>query len=216
MDKPITRWDEEFLPSVFFEDLEKIRVGDDDHPLVTETRTVVKRTGADVGVETPSFDIAVIAVVLALLTLGLALPALLGNKKTARRLTGLGLLVWGLLGGLGGLLLAVFWVFTEHLDTHFNENNLATPFLHLWLIGPGLMLIFKARLKARTQKILTWYILVALALIVLDALLKIGPFIQNNWNILLFAAAVNLLALVALRRSGVVETAIISRKADSK
>jgi hypothetical protein len=40
----------------------------------------------------------------------------------------------------------------------------------------------------------------SLALIVLDVVLKIGPFIQDNWGFLTFAALCNLFALAAMKR----------------
>ena len=67
------------------------------------------------------------------------------------------------------------------------------------------MMIFKAKLKPRTQKIVKWYLFVCLGLVVLDAVLKVGPFVQGNCGVLFFAAAGNILAIASLRRSGVIE-----------
>ena len=159
IDKPVTRWDEQFLPAVLAKDLDDIRIGPDNRPLVSRKRVVVKRKGPAVESVTPTYEIAIPAVLLGLLALGFLLPIALGKRKIAARLTGLGLLVWGLTAGLGGLMLLLYWTATTHFDTHYNENLLVNPFLHLWLLGPAFKLIFKARLGERTSRFLRWYLI---------------------------------------------------------
>ncbi len=204
IDKPITRWDEQFLPSVLATDLDEIRIGPDNHPLVTRKRVVVKRQGPAVESIAPTYEIAIPAVLLGLLALGFLLPIALGKRRIAARLTGLGLLVWGLTAGLGGLMLLLYWTATTHFDTHYNENLLVNPFLHLWLLGPAFKLIFKARLGERTSRLLRWYLIASMGLILFDVIMKIGPFIQGNWGVIAFATACNLLALSALVRTGAI------------
>ncbi len=205
IDQPITRYDEQFLPIVVAEDLDDIRFGPEKRPFVIKKRTVVERQGPDVTKMIPTSDIVVIAVFFGLFIIGLGLPNALGKRRVAARLLGFGLFVHGLITGLGGLVLVLYWTATTHYDTHYNENLLIMPVLHLWLIGPALKLLFTARLKERTTRALAWYLIATLGLIALDVLLKIGPFIQSNWGLIVFVALCNTAALAAFHRTGLLK-----------
>jgi hypothetical protein len=202
VDRPITRWDEYFLPEALSEDLDEVRIGAERRPLVGEVHTVVEREGPPVGSRVADWELTVVGCVGAALVLGLLLPLAFGRRGAGRRLSGFGLLSWGLLGGLGGLVLVLF-CFTEHSDTHYNENMLAWPVTHLWLVGPGLALLFRGRLSARTARVVGWYLPICLGLIAFDLAMKLGPFIQHNWRPLAVAAVCDLLALAALVRCGI-------------
>jgi hypothetical protein len=204
IDRPITRWNEQFLPEVLVEDLDRVQNPRTGRPLVARTRHLVERRSPPVGRDAPGWETASVALVAGLLLLGLALPVALGSRgKAAPRLAGVGLIAWGLLAGLGGLMLVLYWTVTTHTDTWYNENLLVWPVTHLWLLGPGIKLVLRARLAERTARVLGWYLLAALGLIVLDVALKLGPFIQGNWGAIGIAAVCDVLALVALRRTGV-------------
>ncbi len=201
IDKPITRYDEQFLPEVIAEDLDNTRIGPDNRPIVAQKRIVVERRGPPIGIEIPTLDRNLAIGLFFLLGIGFVLPLVLKKRPIAARLIGFGLIVWGLVAGIGGLALVFLWTATTHYDCHYNENLLVMPVLHLWLLGPGLKLLFKGRLKARTARILVMYLLFALGLIALDVVLKLGPFIQDNWNYIIFAVICNVLALFGLRRT---------------
>jgi hypothetical protein len=200
IDKPITRYDEQFLPKVVAEDLDTSRLGSNGEPLVAEKRVLFTRSGPPVGASIPPMDLAIIVGLFGLLAIGLVLPTVIKRHGIAARLIGFGLVFWGLVAGLGGTALVFLWGFTTHYDTHYNENLLVMPFLHLWLIVPGLKLLFVARLAESTKKFLMYYLVAALALIALDVVLKIGPFIQDNWGFLTFAALCDLFALAAMKQ----------------
>jgi hypothetical protein len=200
IDKPITRYDEQFLPKVVAEDLDVSRLGSNGEPLVAEKRVLFTRRGTPVGASIPPMDLAIIVGLFGLLAIGFVLPIVIKRHGIAARLIGFGLVFWGLVAGLGGAALVFLWGFTSHYDTHYNENLLVMPFLHLWLIVPGLKLLFVARLADSTMKFVRYYLVTSLALIVLDVVLKIGPFIQDNWGFLTFAALCNLFALAAMKR----------------
>jgi hypothetical protein len=202
VDRPITRWDEEFLPVVVAEDLAVAKFGPDNRPLVSKRRIVVTRKGGPCGVSVSSVDLAVSFAFFGILALGLALPIALGQRPASARFLGFGLVVWGLIAGLGGLALILYWTATTHFDTHCNENLLIMPVAHLWLLGPGFKLMLTARIKDRTSRFLWWYLVGALGLILIDLLLKIGPFIQSNYGFMAFAAACGILTLAALKRTG--------------
>ncbi|MBN2525298.1 MAG: DUF4105 domain-containing protein [Deltaproteobacteria bacterium] len=201
IDQPLTRWDEEFLPEVFFEDLDKVTVGKSKVPLVARKQKLLEREGPAIGQRIPDIDLLVIGIVLVLFIAGFIVPIIAKDRPFSRRLLGLGLFFWGLLAGLGSLMLILYWTATTHFDTHYNENLLVNPILHLWLLGPAVALMVKARLRPLTQKVIRWYLLFALGLIALDILLKIGPFIQGNWGPITVAVVANGTALLALKRT---------------
>ncbi|MCP4601294.1 MAG: DUF4105 domain-containing protein [Proteobacteria bacterium] len=202
VDQPITRYDEQFLPSVVAEDLDAVRMSSNDQPFVAQKKTVIVRRGPPVGESIPTMDLVIGAVLLGLLIVGLGLPIALAKRRIAARLTGIGLVVFGFIAGLGGLVLVLFWTVTTHYDTYYNENMLITPVFHLLLLGPGFKLIFTANLGERTGRLLGWYLIIALGVVLLDVVLKAGPFIQNNWEFVAFAAPCNAAALAALYRTG--------------
>lgn len=203
VDGPITRWDEQFLPEVLVADLDEVVDQRTGRPLVGETRHVVRRRGPPVESAIPTWEMVTVAAVAGLLLLGLLLPAALGARgRLPARLLGVGLISWGLLAGLGGLVLVLYWTITTHTDTWNNENLLVWPVTHLWLLGPGFKLLAKARLGGRTARLLGFYLVAAMALVAFDLAMKLGPFIQGNWGAIGIALSCNALALVALRRTG--------------
>jgi len=203
IDQPLTRWDEQFLPEVLFEDLNKVRLPDG-KPLVGAVHQVLRRKGPPIGESIPALDLAVLALLGLLVLAGFAAPAILGRRKAAARLLGLGLTFWGLLAGLGGLMLLLYWTVTTHYDTHYNENLLINPVTHLWLVGPGLALLIKGRLTDRTAAALQWYFVASFGLIAVDLLLKLGPFIQGNAGAIALAILCNGAALLGLWRTGII------------
>jgi hypothetical protein len=206
IDKPITRYDEQFLPKVVAEDLDASRLGSNGEPLVSKKQVLLTRRGPPIGESIPPMDLAVIIGLFGLLAIGFVLPIVVKRQGIAVRLIGFGLVFWGLIAGLGGVALVFLWGFTSHTDTYYNENLLVMPFLHLWLIAPGLKLLFVARLGEPTKRFLTTYLVASLALVALDVALKIGPFIQDNWGFLTFAAVCNLFALVAMKQNNLMPT----------
>ena len=200
IDHRITRWDEEFLPSVLFKDLNEIKLKNN-KPLVLNTRQVLKREGPPIGSSIPSLDLWILSLLTLFLAAGLLLPSILKNQTVARRLAGLGLIIWGLISGLGGLMLILYWTVTTHYDTHYNENLIVTPVTHLLLLGPGIVLLIKSKITAKIQKMLIYYLLFANGLVILDLLLKLGPFIQGNYGTIALALICNTLAIFAIKRS---------------
>ncbi len=198
IDKPITRWDEHFLPSVLTEDLDATRM--ERRPLVKNKRTIMERSGPPPGNSIDTADIMLFAIGLGILIVGFVLPLVIGRRPLSTRLLGVGLAFWGLLAGLGGLILVLFWTVTEHTDTYWNENLLVMPVTHLWLVVPGVNLLVNARLGRKMSLLLRSYLFVASAMIVLNVILKLGPFIQDNWIFIAFAAAANAAALCVSAR----------------
>ena len=201
-DKPITRYEEQFLPEVLARDLDETHLGSDSVPLVLTKEIVLERQGPPVRESIPKIDRTVLWGLGGLFVAGFVLPIVLKQRRTAFRLTGIGLIAWGLVAGLAGLVLVFLWAFTTHHDTHYNENILVFPFLHLWLIGPGVKLLFSAHLGERTTRFLKRYLLISVGLILLDVALKLGPFIQENFGFIALGLACNIFALAAITRTG--------------
>jgi len=199
IDRPISRWDEEFLPEVLSEDLDDVILSNG-RALVENSRVVMKRNGPPVGATVDIVEIGVLGGIGLVLAFGLFVPLFSRRRGLANRALGTGLTVYGLIAGLGGLMLVLYWTWTTHYDTHYNENLLLTPVTHLWLLGPGVKLLFKGDLGARTARFLELYLLASMAIVLVDVALKLGPFIQNNWNVVAFAALADAALYTALRR----------------
>ncbi|MCU0660819.1 MAG: DUF4105 domain-containing protein [Myxococcota bacterium] len=204
IDEPIDRWHEEFLPEVLSEDLDSVKLPGGE-ALVASRRVLFKREGINPFALGESFDAPVVACLVGLLLFGIAVPIGFGKARPQQsaRAAGLGLLTWGLLGGLGGLILLLFWTITTHYDTHYNENLLTFPPTHLWLFVPGLKLLRHGVLSEKLERRLRRYLLASLMLVVVALLLKLRLHPQDNAGFLAFAAALDVLVLAALFRSKV-------------
>lgn len=200
IDRPVTRWDEQFLPEVFGEDLDRITVGEDNRPLVSTRHILFDPPGPKAGERTAPWEVVTSVFLLMLLFLGLGLPLFFRGRGWAKHILGAGLAVWGLTAGLGGLLVILLWTATRHYDCHNNENVLVFPLLHLWLVGPGLKLLFKGRLANSTHRYLQTYLTASLVLLGFSLLLKLGPFFQQNYQFILFAALMNTAGFAALKQ----------------
>jgi hypothetical protein len=207
IDQPIDRWAEEFLPVVFSEDLDKAR-RPDGAPLVRSAAVLYKRAGPPIDDVREPWDWPIVVVVLALLLLGVALPLAIGPARPAlaARLSGLGLLLWGLLGGVGGAALTFLWAGTTHYDTHYNENLIGFPPTHLWLIYPAVLLLARGRPGERAARLLARYLPICAALAVAGLLLKLRAHPQQNYGFVAFAVAMNLACLWALVRTRALPT----------
>ncbi len=199
IDRPITRWEEYFLPMVLQEDLPTIKLPDG-RDLVKEHQTVYARRGIDPSSHPPTWELITTIVLFVLIFLTLILPVILGPRKWAKRLFATGLTLWGGLIGLGGLILILF-LFTAHLDTHWNENVIVTPVSHFILIwGAFTLLRGRQNIANRFNKI-SLYLYIHSAILLIMMLLKVGPLIQQNWGLLFTILLSNIwLAVVAIPR----------------
>jgi len=201
IDKPITRWDEQFLPEIFGEDLDRITIPPDNRPLVARKQVVYGQGEPKVNKETSNWEIWISGITVTMLVLGFGTCFAFQRKRWdwTRRAAGLGLFLWGLIGGFGGLVVVVLWIWTEHYECHNNENVLVFPFLHLWLLGPGLVLMLKGKMGERTNRLLQRYLIACCGILGIYLLLKLGPFSQENNQFIAFAAVLNTASLLSLR-----------------
>ncbi len=146
IDRPITQWEEMFLPgemelrvdSATYLDESGARV-----PLVKSRKTLFEAKGRDPVPAEPSTTWP-LSLLLGLLFGGGAIGLVHWHQKSGRRLPRVLLalehLLVGVLAGFPALVLTFFWVFTEHSVTHYNESNLlANPLTALAIpLGIGL------------------------------------------------------------------------------
>ena len=137
VDRPISAWEEMFLPLAMREHLRNITVQGSDGrqtPLVRSERTLFESSGTPPP-DRPPFWLPVY------LGIGLVLgSAIFGLGATAHRSRALrtGLIAvsgtWALLVGMVGLVLAGLWGFTDHTAAYNNENLLQADLLVLPLL----------------------------------------------------------------------------------
>ena len=157
VDRPISAWEEMFLPMALREHARRVVLpgpGGSTVPLVASERTLFESTAPQPPAAPPSW-----------LPWYLALGAVIGGiagllgaaardhqGRWARAGLGLFSILWGLVGGLGGGVLAVLWAFTDHVMAYRNENllQLSPLLLGLAVLVPlGLAGVHRAARWAR-------------------------------------------------------------------
>jgi hypothetical protein len=192
VDRPISAWEEMFLPLALREHLRQITVPGSDGgevPLVRSERTLFESTSTPPP-ERPPFWLPIyfgLGLALGVATLGL------GTAAKSNRLARAGLIVvsgiWALTVGILGLVLTGLWAITDHTAAYNNENVLQANLLALalvWLV-PG-----AARQSSRSRRVLMVGTIVA-GLSLVGLLLKLLPaFYQVNGEIIALALPVHL------------------------
>jgi hypothetical protein len=199
VDRPISAWEEMFLPVKMRDHLRDVSIiGRDGRPLplVKSEQTLFLSTAPDPPEAPPSW-------VGAYLGLGLLIGAtilLLGRAASHRHLARYGfasaVAVWGLLIGVAGVVLGGLWGLTDHLAASRNENLFQMNPLALLLLS-ALLLLFRD--GARVMPGLRVVALVLAGLSALGLVLKALPgFDQVNGPIIALALPVHLGIAAAL------------------
>ncbi len=153
VDRPISAWEEMFLPLALREHARRVVLPDADGgtvPLVADERTLFESSAPAPPPAPPAW--LPWYLILGVATGGVA--ALLGAaaRRPGRRWTrlGLGVLVtlWGTIGGLGGTVLAVLWGLTDHAMAYRNENLLQLNPLLLALAPLAAVALVRGRERA--------------------------------------------------------------------
>jgi hypothetical protein len=137
VDRPITAWEEMFLPVAMREHLRTVRIAGPAGavvPLVKSERTVFESTAAPPPDEPPDWLAGYFAIGAAI---GASIVALAGRARESRRARATLLVlagIWSLVAGLAGLILAGLWGLTDHLMAACNENLLQLNPLSLALL----------------------------------------------------------------------------------
>jgi uncharacterized protein DUF4105 len=200
VDRPITRWEEMFLPLSMrehFRDL-TVRLADGRQaPLVKSERTLFESTEPTPPAEPPNWTPAYLLIGLAVGGLAFALARATRRYRWARY-SFLGFSwIWLLVSGTAGLVVAGLWGLTNHAAAYRNENVLQASLLALPLLWFITRLVFDSR-RAKRPAILLAAIIAALSL--LELALKLLPaFYQVNGPIIALALPAHLGILAAVR-----------------
>jgi len=127
VDRPVSAWEEMFLPISLRPYLNQFSVTDADgrhHPLVREERHLVESDRFLVRDRPSDWTAGYLATGVALGGLLLALGRF--GRRSLRGRWGFGVVsvAWTLVTGLGGLVLVALWAFTAHRFSYWNENVL--------------------------------------------------------------------------------------------
>jgi hypothetical protein len=188
VDRPISEWEEMFLPLAMREHLRKLRVTSPDGrvvPLVRSERTLFESTEPTPPARPPSWLWRYLLAGLLIGGLAYGSAQATPNSRLARA----GFLTiswtWVLITGAAGLILAGMWGLTDHAAAYHNENVLQTDLLVLPLLWFVPRLTWGSRSAARPALVLA---MAVAALSLLGLLLKLLPqFYQVNGAIIALA-----------------------------
>jgi hypothetical protein len=195
IDRPITRWQEAFLPDELERQVAALRVTGPDGqqaPLVARSWAYYESPSRPPPPEQPPrYAPWMLALGLAVgaSAVGLAYWGRRGGRLP-RVLLGLENMVLGLVLGLPGTALFIMWAFTDHTVTYRNENLFLANPLTLLALPLGLMLVFGSALARRWLRVI-WRVLAISG--VLGLLLKVIPvFDQDNWRLIALILPISL------------------------
>jgi hypothetical protein len=196
-DRPVSLWQEAFVPMELEHALREVRVTDDagtSVPLVASERRIHEATVPDPSASPPRWLWRYAG---AGLTIALALVLLVRAHRL--RLAGAAALVLWLVSGLGGVALLLLWTATDHRAAWQNENLLLFDPLCLALL-PAAVAWLRARAPGRVFRLIATTV-AALALVALFAK-TLPAFGQANLEWIGFWLPVHAALAWGLRRGG--------------
>jgi hypothetical protein len=193
IDRPITQWDEMFLPLKLRDYVTQVMVTDSAGnriPLVKQEETLYQSSAFPVPLTPPRW-------LLPLFALGTLLGGLFywGGSRgrenpMARYLLSILGGFWALLTGMAGVIMAGLWAFTDHAVAARNENVLQCSVAALVLAG---VLPFALSDRPWALKASRVFAILVGVLSVLGVVLKVLPgFYQANWPVLAMFVPANL------------------------
>lgn len=198
-DRPITKWQEMFLPRKLHDWVATRRIRDSTgalKPLVLSDRVLFQSSRPVEAEVPPSFGWLWLAggiVAAAFLALGVAAYRSHGARVTAAVL----MTIWSALMGILGVLVTALWAFTDHRFAHANENILL--YNPLWLIVAVTlpMTLMSGRARTLTTRLLTLFAALGAVALLIHG---VGLSRQNNLPIIGLALVPTVaLAMVARR-----------------
>lgn len=199
-DRPISAWEEMFLPLALRERARSVTVPDADgvpRPLVASEETLYLSTGDPPPDAPPTWWPRYLA---AGLLVG-ALLAFTGRRRAAggapRSVFVLLAMLWALVAGLAGVALAYLWLFTAHVTSYANEN-----LLHLFPLSLALVALIPLAVRRTGSLAAARRIALSVAILSLFGLaLKLVPGSQVNGEIIALALPIHLGLVAGLGRS---------------
>ena len=200
VDRPISAWEEMFLPLKMREHVRRVTVPGPDGrpvPLVRSERTIFESSAPPPPEAPPSWLAWYLALGVAIGGAALLLAGRARERRWAR--VGLTLIVgaWAIVAGVAGLVLAGLWGLTDHVMAYSNENLLQLNPVAL-LILPGLPGALRG---ARSGRLAYRAAVTVAGLSLLGLLSKAVPwFDQVNGPVIALALPAQLGVAAALRR----------------
>jgi hypothetical protein len=167
VDRPITAWEEMFLPLALRVHLRNLTVAGPDGrpvPLVKSERTLFESSAAPPPASPPSWLSGYLMLGLSIGGLALGLAFAPSSSRAARYGFVIVVWVWLLVSGTAGLVVAGLWGLTDHAAAYRNENILQANLLALALLWPVSRLVFGSNAAVRPAVFLS-VTLVALSLL---------------------------------------------------
>lgn len=206
VDRPISQWEECFLPVKLMEHLRQVTVRDEDgneRPLVAREFQIYHSRSIIEPAEPPHWAWAIYLVIG--LVLGGAMAGLAWGRRAASRWAlGVMILAWSLVAGVAGVITTWAW-FTDHTAAHWNENWLLLNPLSLALLIAGTRAaISRGRRPGFAPSVAAMVLLLA----VLGVLVQVLPGMdQVNGEMICLAVPLHVGVLVALRQRQVAAAA---------
>ncbi|HWS79195.1 MAG TPA: DUF4105 domain-containing protein [Thermomonas sp.] len=176
-DRPLSRWEQAFLPRRLADDLREIKLADGRPLVVAEEVLLPQRQAAEPAEQPRRLWPWLLAGLVAAAALGLL------ARRAPRALAGVAIGFW-LLCGLLGLVLVMAWAFTEHRALWANRNLLLFNPLCLLLL-PGAWALLRGRTPSTRFSALLVAVTSLAALALLPLWLQVLPQRNGPWIALL-------------------------------
>lgn len=205
-DKPLSRWDEMFLPlklQAYLRDITIPGPGGTSLPLVVSEQRLSTSSRQGIPETAPHWEPGFL-IAGGIMAGGLLFLDRFRHRRVARWLLWIGIVLWTLLGAIATAFLILLECCTHHWAAYQNENILQMP--------PVVVLTFLLLLTPigqRHARLCRWKAIALFAFTVLTAtcsiiglMLKLAPAMyQENWNIILWVLPVHLaVAMIFYRR----------------
>jgi hypothetical protein len=215
-DKPISMWQEMFLPVRMANDLRSVTVSDtaeNQIPLVKSEMVIFTAGRSPEPATAPNYLplFVGVGILYAALLVVLVRSAELGNRIALFGATALAT-IWSLVAGAAGAALVFAWVFTKHYFMGRNENLLHLDPLSLVLVVLIPLSVYRARGVSKAIKLSGWIAAICLFGFVAQG---IPFFYQKNGEIISLALPINLTVwwtvfrLTAYRRTSLASSAAL-------
>lgn len=205
VDRPVSYWEESFVPMTLAALVDDVQVTDDAGnavPLVATKRREVARGAIDAPPPAVSNGVAWWLMLAIGVGAGLALVAAArARAPAARLLVGASYAAWACTTAVAGLVLLALWTLTDHASAYANENLFVLDPLALLALPAALALVRGRPVGRGAARVATWVAAIAVAGV---AVKIFPPFRQDNfaWLALLVPIHVAYAVILARRTAG--------------